>query len=82
MVALYAFFGEETASHFIIVVMPRVWSAIPKTFGIPWVMPRTITDLFSQWRLKGGMPRQIFFMESFFICWYLEDLAGMKWLSL
>lgn len=41
------------------------------------VMPQTISNLFHQWRINGGLVSENF-VETLSICWILEYLVGAK----
>ena len=50
---------EETAHHLLIhcQVTNKVWTAMLKFFYMSWVMPKTVEDLFLQWRLRSKFVR-------------------------
>lgn len=44
---------EETANHLLIhsSFATRIWSFVLYRFGVQWVMPRIISELFQQWKI-------------------------------
>ena len=50
---------EETVHHLLIHCQfaYRVWMVVINMFEMKWVMPRTVADLFIQWRLRSKFSR-------------------------
>lgn len=65
---------EETANHVLIHYhfSSKVWIVILQRFGINWVMPRTIKDLFDKLEVKKKFESVKDFVESIFVGWFME----------
>ena len=61
---------EETVHHLLIhcPFAHRVWSALFEMFGMEWVMPRTLEDLFVQWHWRCKFIRGKILLEVSSVC--------------
>lgn len=71
--------NEEAKNHLLIHCQfaRRVWNTVFDRFVLLWVMQKTLSELFLQWKLKE-LGSNITFCGSFLFCSHLEDLVGAK----
>lgn len=52
--------AEETVDHILLNcwMTLKVWNSIISRFGYIWVMPRSIRELYEEWRFYTGSPPQ------------------------
>ena len=64
--------GEETVDHLLLhcEMAYRLWNFVFRTFGLPWVIPRSILDLlFGWWNWLGKHLSQIWNLVPLCILW-------------